>query len=86
MAKYLFEPLGITKTEWRRGPNNRTAGQGNLRMRLRDMARIGEMVLHEGEIGTGKGVRRVVSSAWIKRSLTGIVPIAARDPYADRAS
>ena len=54
-TKYLFEPLGITKTEWRRGPNNRTAGQGNLRMRLRDMARIGEMVLHEGEIGTGDG-------------------------------
>jgi CubicO group peptidase (beta-lactamase class C family) len=85
-TKYLFEPLGITKTEWRRGPNNRTAGQGNLRMRLRDMARIGEMVLHEGEIGgngTGKGARRVVSRAWIQRSLTGITPIAARDPYAD---
>lgn len=82
-AKHLFEPLGITKTEWRRGPKNRTAGQGNLRMRLRDMARIGEMVLHEGAVGTGKSARRVVSAAWIKRSLAGIVPIAARDPYAD---
>lgn len=81
-TKNLFEPLGITKTEWRRGPDNRTAGQGNLRMRLRDMARIGEMVLHEGQI-TGSSARRVVSSAWIKRSLAGIVPIAARDPYAD---
>jgi CubicO group peptidase (beta-lactamase class C family) len=94
-TKYLFEPLGITKTEWRRGPNNRTAGQGNLRMRLRDMARIGEMVLNEGEIrengengeksknGTRRGMRRVISRAWIQRSLTGITPIAARDPYAD---
>jgi CubicO group peptidase (beta-lactamase class C family) len=82
-TKHLFEPLGITKTEWRRGPNNRTAGQGNLRMRLRDMARIGEMVLHEGTIGTGKSSRRVVSGGWIQRSLTGITPIAARDPYAD---
>ncbi len=82
-TKHLFEPLGITKTEWRRGPNNRTAGQGNLRMRLRDMARIGEMVLHEGMSGGGKDSRRVVSSAWIKRSLTGIVPISASDPYAD---
>jgi CubicO group peptidase (beta-lactamase class C family) len=82
-TKHLFEPLGITKTEWRRGPNNRTAGQGNLRLRLRDMARIGEMVLHEGMSGSGRDSRRVVSSAWIKRSLTGIVPIAAGDPYAD---
>jgi CubicO group peptidase (beta-lactamase class C family) len=82
-TKQLFEPLGITKTEWRRGPNNRTAGQGNLRMRLRDMARIGEMVLREGEIATEKGSHRVVSRAWIQRSLTGITPIADRDPYAD---
>jgi CubicO group peptidase (beta-lactamase class C family) len=84
-TKHLFEPLGITKTEWRRGPNNRTAGQGNLRMRLRDMARIGEMVLNEGEIReNGKGgTRRVISRAWIQRSLTGITPIAASDPYAD---
>jgi CubicO group peptidase (beta-lactamase class C family) len=82
-TRHLFEPLGITKTDWRRGPNNRTAGQGNLRMRLRDMARIGEMVLHEGAIDTGRGSRRVVSRAWIQRSLTGITSIAARDPYAD---
>jgi CubicO group peptidase (beta-lactamase class C family) len=83
VTKHLFEPLGIKKTEWRRGPNNRTAGQGNLRIRLRDMARIGEMVLGEGTVGAGHDSRRVVSSAWIKRSLTGIVPIADRDPYAD---
>jgi CubicO group peptidase (beta-lactamase class C family) len=83
VAKHLFEPLGITKTEWRRGPNNRTAGQGNLRIRLRDMARIGEMMLHEGTTGTGKNARRVVSTAWIERSLTGIVSIASSDPYAD---
>lgn len=82
-AKHLFEPLGITKTEWRRGPNNRTAGQGNLRLRLRDMARIGEIVRHEGMSGSGPDARRVVSSAWIKRSLTAIVPIGASDPYAD---
>jgi CubicO group peptidase (beta-lactamase class C family) len=82
-TKYLFEPLGITKTEWRRGPNNRTAGQGNLRIRLRDMARIGDLVLNEGKIGSGQDLRQVVSSTWIKRSLTGIVPIGARDPYAD---
>lgn len=81
--KHLFEPLGITKTEWRRGPNNHTAGQGNLRMRLRDMARIGELVRHDGAIETARGPRQVVSRAWIQRSLTGIVSIAARDPYAD---
>ncbi len=82
-TKYLFEPLGITKTQWRRGPNNRTAGQGNLRMRLRDMARIGQMVLHAGAIDAGQGSRQVVSRAWIQRSLAGITSIAARDPYAD---
>jgi len=81
-TRHLFEPLGIAKTDWRRGPNNRTAGQGNLRMRLRDMSRIGEMVLREGAIDTGGGSRRIVSRAWIRRSLTGIASIA-RDPYAD---
>lgn len=82
-TKHLFEPLGITKTEWRRGPNNRTAGQGNLRLRLRDMARIGEMVLNGGKAGSGRDARQIVSRAWIERSLTAIVPIGASDPYAD---
>ena len=57
-TRHLFEPLGIAKTEWRRGPNNRTAGQGNLRMRLRDMARVGEIVLREGIVRTPRGERR----------------------------
>lgn len=81
--RHLFEPLGIAKTEWRRGPNNRTAGQGNLRLRLRDFARIGEVVLQDGAVETPQGRRQIVSRAWIRRSLEGIVPIAFRDPYAD---
>lgn len=77
--EYLFGPLGITRYEWRRGPLGEGAGQGNLRLRLRDMARFGELFLHGGMYrGT-----RIVSNAWVRMSVSSIVSIDAVDPYAD---
>lgn len=78
-ARHLFAPLGIRDFQWRRGPRGEGAGQGSLRLRLRDMAALGEMVL-------GRGIyrgRRVVSEAWIDASLAARVEISAVDPYAD---
>jgi CubicO group peptidase (beta-lactamase class C family) len=43
------------------------------------MAKIGELFLHEG----AHGGRQIVSAAWVRTSLSPIVPIAAVDPYAD---
>jgi CubicO group peptidase (beta-lactamase class C family) len=76
---WLFAPLGITQYSWRHGPDGPVAGQGNLRLRLRDMATFGSMILHEG-VGGGN---RVVSRQWVRSALAARVPISDVDPYAD---
>lgn len=58
----LFEPLGI-KAEWARVRGETDAG-GGLRMRPRDMAKIGQLVLAGGCWNS----RQIVSKAWIDAS------------------
>ena len=61
----LFEPLGITAVEWNRVKGDTDAG-GGLRLRPRDMAKIGQLVLAGGCWND----RHIVSKAWIDASTT----------------
>ncbi|HYI31295.1 MAG TPA: serine hydrolase [Bradyrhizobium sp.] len=62
----LFQPLGITDLEWRTYPKNgKIAPAIGLRIRPRDAAKIGQLVLNRGAWDG----RRIVSPEWIEQSV-----------------
>jgi len=61
----LFEPIGIAGVEWNRIRGETDAG-GGLRLRPRDMAKIGQLVLAGGRWND----RQIVSKGWIDASTT----------------
>lgn len=63
---FLFDPLGITDVEWSRFTNGDVLGHGGLRMRARDLLKLGQLVLNRG-MWNG---RRIVSQNWIDQSIS----------------
>jgi len=63
-ATWLFGPLGIQQSTWRRSPDGAATGGGGLRLRPRDAAKFGQLYLNGG---TWNGVR-VVPAAWVQLS------------------
>jgi CubicO group peptidase (beta-lactamase class C family) len=59
----LLEPLGIHDEVWGRFPNGDAGTSGGLRLRPRDLAKLGQLVL-DGGVWHG---RQVVSADWIKQ-------------------
>ncbi len=62
--KFLFDPLGIKRPPWWEGPQGIHCPAFGLALRPRDMAKIGWLVL---ENGNWKG-RQVVPEQWIRES------------------
>jgi CubicO group peptidase (beta-lactamase class C family) len=64
--RFLFAPLGITDVEWARDARGNPIAAGALRLRPRDLAKIGELVLRHGAWnGT-----QVVPASWIEAATT----------------
>jgi len=62
--KNLFTPLNITDYIWRKSPKGRIIAAGNLLIKARDMAKLGQLYLDKGK-WNGK---QVVSEAWINKA------------------
>jgi CubicO group peptidase (beta-lactamase class C family) len=62
----LFGPLGITETEWTRDASGEALAASGLRMKPRDLARIGALVLAGGRWGDAP----LVPAEWLAASLT----------------
>ena len=67
----LFAPLGITAFEWVRGYDGADIAASGLRLRPRDLARIGQMVLNGGR---WEG-RQIVSEDWLAQSFEARVNV-----------
>ena len=72
----LFAPLGITGIEWSRVRGDTDAG-GGLRLRPRDMAKIGQLVLAGGRWND----RQIVSKGWIEASTTRKIEATGGQSY-----
>jgi len=62
--KYLFNPLGIKEFHWGFSPKGKAFIAGNARMKPRDMAKIGYVMLNSGK---WKG-KQIISQKWINES------------------
>ncbi len=69
----LFHPLRITDVEWVEGSNGEPAAASGLRLRPRDLAKIGQLVLNQGRLQD----RQLVPSHWLAASFENSV--AAED-------
>jgi CubicO group peptidase (beta-lactamase class C family) len=77
--KNLFMPLGIQRFAWLKAAGGQTKGQGNLSIRARDLAAIGQLYLDRGVFRQ----KLVLNSDWIEKSWAPQVSISSSDPYAD---
>jgi CubicO group peptidase (beta-lactamase class C family) len=70
--KYLFGPLGFQNPYWSRFPPKDLADiAGSISLRPRDMAKVGQLVLHKGQWGD----RQIVSEKWLETSTQFPAPI-----------
>ena len=64
--EFLLEPLGISDFDWTRKADRGIPEVGGLRLRARDLAKIGQLVLAGGNWNG----RQIISQQWIDESTT----------------
>lgn len=67
--KNLFDPLGMGTTEWATGRDGEPFAASGARMSVRDLTRIGSLMLHDGKVGD----RTIIPADWIKRCTAPVV-------------
>lgn len=65
----LFDPLGIGPTQWATGADGEPFAASGARMSVRDLARIGTLMLSGGQFNG----RQIVPAEWIARCTTVVV-------------
>ncbi|MGD2120706.1 MAG: serine hydrolase [Gemmatimonadota bacterium] len=73
-ADALFGPMGIPFVDWSSDPDGVNYGAFGLRMRSRDLVKVGRLVLNDGRWNG----RRLVSREWVQEAVTAKV-----HPYPD---
>ncbi len=64
--KHLFSPLGIENVYWQQDRTGEYRGHSELYLRPRDMVKIGQLLLAEGEWKN----ERIISKSWIQQTLS----------------
>ena len=65
-SEFLFNPLGIIDYAWTKNSKSGILEVGGLRLRSRDLAKIGQLVVNGGNWNG----RQIVSQKWVKESTT----------------
>jgi CubicO group peptidase (beta-lactamase class C family) len=73
----LFAPLGITDVYWPADGRGITRGWGDLQLRPHDMAKLGLLMLRDGQ---WEG-RQILPKAWVDRSVRGHSPANDSNDY-----
>jgi hypothetical protein len=73
----LFEPLGITDVYWPADAHGVTRGWGDLQLRPHDMAKLGLLMLRDGQ---WEG-REILPKAWVDRSVRAHSPANESNDY-----
>jgi CubicO group peptidase (beta-lactamase class C family) len=75
----LFDPLGIAEVDWLQGQDGEFVAASGLRLRPRDLARIGQLVLDGGR---WRGAQ-IVPADWLEQSFRTRAKVNAIVDYGD---
>jgi CubicO group peptidase (beta-lactamase class C family) len=75
--QHLFQPLGISEFEWLRHRDGLPIAASGLRLRPRDMAKIGYLYVNGGRWGE----RQVLPEQWVREAIDAQLPLDSTTAY-----